>query len=169
VQVGARQLRGERIGTVVSENADATCRVITDEYTYRRALQPLTGGHDFVTHRYGEYVKRGTDIHSNTIEGVFSLLKRGVMGTFHTVSKKHLPNYLNEFEFRYNTRRLTDGERLTRAIKQVDGKPLKYRGISGLPAVSHHSARADRSNVGGPMSNLKTLLRIGGIVVVFLG
>jgi len=65
--------------------------------------------------------------HSNTIEGVFSLLKRGVMGTFHSVSKKHLPNYLNEFEFRWNTRKLDDGQRVARAIRQVDGKRLQYR------------------------------------------
>lgn len=73
------------------------------------------------------YVRPGTDIHSNTIEGVFSLIKRGVMGTFHSVSAKHIPNYLNEFEFRWNTRKLDDGERVSRAIKQVDGKRLEYR------------------------------------------
>lgn len=48
-----------------------------------------------VEHGRGEYVKKGTDIHSNTAESVFSLLKRDVIGTFHSVSKKHLPNYLN--------------------------------------------------------------------------
>src|SRR5438067_766391 len=73
------------------------------------------------------YVRHGTDTHSNTIEGVFSLIKRGVMGTFHSVSRKHLPNYLNEFEFRWNTRKMNDGQRVAQAIKQVDGKRLKYR------------------------------------------
>ena len=72
-------------------------------------------------------MKRGTDVHSNTIESIFGLLKRGVMGTFHSVSRKHLPNYLNEFEFRWNTRKLDDGQRVARAIKQVDGKRLQYR------------------------------------------
>ena len=48
-----------------------------------------------VEHGRGEYVKKGTDIHSNTAESVFSLLKRDVIGTFHSVSKKHLPNHLN--------------------------------------------------------------------------
>lgn len=78
-----------------------------------------------VKHGIGEYV-RG-DVHSNTVEGVFSLLKRGVMGTFHSISKKHLPNYLNEFEFRYNTRKVDDGTRVTQAIRAVDGKRLLYR------------------------------------------
>ena len=66
-------------------------------------------------------------MHSNTVEGVFSLLKRGVMGSFHSVSKKHLPNYLGEFEFRWNTRKCDDGERVAKAIKFVQGKRLEYR------------------------------------------
>lgn len=69
-------------------------------------------------------MKLGTDIHSNSVEGVFSLLKRGVYGTFHSVSKKHLPNYLNEFEFRFNTRKANDSERVTAAIKKSEGKRL---------------------------------------------
>ena len=72
-------------------------------------------------------MRRGTDIHSNTVEGVFSLIKRGVMGTFHSVSRKHLPNYLNEFEFRHNTRHVDDGTRVAAAIRMVDGKRLEYR------------------------------------------
>jgi ISXO2 transposase-like protein len=48
-------------------------------------------------------------------------------GTFHSVSKKHLPNYLNEFQFRWNTRKLDDGERVAKAIKAIDGKRLEYR------------------------------------------
>ncbi len=63
-------------------------------------------------------------MHTNTIEGVFSLLKRGVMGTFHSVSRKHLPNYLNEFEFRWNTRKLNDGERVARAIRTGGGQAV---------------------------------------------
>jgi transposase-like protein len=122
------RLTSEQIGRVLVENADHTCRVITDEYTaYRRAVRGFSGGHEFVTHSKDEYVRVGTDIHTNTIEGVFSLFKRGVMGTFHSISKKHLPNYLNEFEFRYNTRKVNDAERVSRAIKQVEGKRLKYR------------------------------------------
>jgi transposase-like protein len=122
------RLTSDQIGRMLAENADGSCRVITDEYyAYRRAVAPFTGGHEAVTHSLGEYVRRGTDIHTNTIEGVFSLLKRGVMGTFHSISKKHLPNYLNEFEFRYNTRKENDGERVSRAIRKSDGKRLKYR------------------------------------------
>lgn len=88
---------------------------------HTRCSQPLgqvfRGGHETVKHSAREYVRHGSDVHSNTIEGVFSLIKRGVMGTFYSVSRKHLPNYLNEFEFRWNTRKMDDGERVSRAIR----------------------------------------------------
>jgi hypothetical protein len=94
---------------------------------YHHLGKAFKGGHETVTHGAGEYVRRGTDVHSNTIEGVFSLIRRGVMGTFHSVSRKHLPNYLNEFQFRWNTRKMNDGQRVAAAIKQIDGKRLEYR------------------------------------------
>jgi transposase-like protein len=112
----------------IAENADRSCRIITDDLNaYKGVGTAFTGGHHAVHHTKKEYVRWGTDIHSNTIEGVFSLLRRGVMGTFHSVSQKHLPNYLNEFQFRWNTRKLDDGERVARAIKQIEGKRLEYR------------------------------------------
>ena len=94
---------------------------------YRKVGKAFEGGHEVVTHSAGEYVRLGTDVHSNTVEGVFSLIKRGVYGTFHSVSKKHLPNYLNEFQFRWNTRKMDDGQRVARAIKSVEFKRLEYR------------------------------------------
>lgn len=81
-------------------------------------------GHATVNHRAKEYV-RG-DIHTNTIEGFFSLIKRGMYGTFHSVSRKHLHRYISEFEFRYNTRWLDDGERTRLAIRGGIGKRLRY-------------------------------------------
>jgi transposase-like protein len=122
------RLTSDRLSEVLAENADLTCRLITDEYQgYTRVGKAFQGGHETTRHGAFEYVRHGTDIHSNTIEGVFSLIKRGVMGTFHSVSRKHLPNYLNEFEFRWNTRKLDDGQRVAMAIRAVDGKRLQYR------------------------------------------
>lgn len=122
------RLTADRLSDVLAENADLTCRLITDEYpAYARVGKAFAGGHHTTTHSAYEYVRPGTDIHSNTIEGVFSLIKRGVMGTFHSVSRKHLPNYLNECEFRWNTRKLDDGQRVAKAIQHVDGKRLQYR------------------------------------------
>jgi transposase-like protein len=123
-----QRITAANIGKFVVENADLTCRLITDDLnTYKPIGRAFSGGHEIVTHSAGEYVRPGTDVHSNTIEGVFSLIRRGVMGTFHSISRKHLPNYLNEFQFRWNTRKMNDGQRVTAAIKQIDGKRLEYR------------------------------------------
>ena len=124
------RLTAERMAEFIAENADHTCRIITDELGTYKALrlgEYFEGGHETVKHGDKEYVRKGTDIHSNTIEGVFSLIQRGIMGTFHSVSRKHLPNYLNEFEFRWNTRKLDDGQRVSRVVKALDGKRLEYR------------------------------------------
>ena len=122
------RITAENIGRFIAENADLSCRIITDELgVYKKVGQAFDGGHEVVTHSAGEYVRPGTDVHSNTVEGVFSLIRRGVMGTFHSVSRKHLPNYLNEFQFRWNTRKMDDGQRVAQAIKKIDGKRLEYR------------------------------------------
>jgi transposase-like protein len=84
--------------------------------------------HEMVDHGTGEYV-RG-DAHSNTVEGYFSILKRGIIGTYHHVSEAHLQRYLAEFDFRYNNRMslgINDGERTAIALKGIEGKRLTYR------------------------------------------
>jgi len=78
-----------------------------------------------VNHNQREYV-RG-DAHINTAESFFSLLKRGHYGTFHLLSREHLCRYVAEFAFRWNSRKVTDGERMVRAIKGAEGKRLTYR------------------------------------------
>ena len=69
----------------------------------------------------------GVNVHTNTAESFFALLKRGHYGVFHQLSKKHLHRYCDEFSFRWDHRRVTDGERMTAAIKGVKGKRLMYR------------------------------------------
>jgi transposase-like protein len=135
----------ERLTSVLVEHADMTCSVRTDDFNMYHPLNMMfRGGHETVKHSAREYKRPGTDIHTNTIEGVFSLIKRGVMGTFHSVSRKHLPNYLNEFEFRWNTRKLDDGSRIARAIKQVDGKRLQYReSVDNPPYLPQPKGQAD--------------------------
>jgi hypothetical protein len=65
-------------------------------------------------------------VHTNTAESFFSLLKRGHYGIFHQLSKKHLHRYCTEFSFRWDRRRITDGERMVEAIKGIEGKRLYY-------------------------------------------
>ena len=123
-----QRVTGKELGKALLENVDTRSRIITDDFSaYSNVGKKFSGGHETVKHSAGEYVRIGTDIHSNTVESVFSLLKRGVMGTFHSISKKHLPNYLNEFEFRFNTRKIDDGQRVSAAVKSADGKRLMYR------------------------------------------
>ena len=101
-------------------------RLLTDEKQWwRRPGREFAFGHDTVNHRSHEFA-RG-DVSSNTIEGVFSLLKRGIYGTFHNVSKHHLHRYLSEFDFRYNNRKIDDGERTAIAIRSAEGKWLRYK------------------------------------------
>jgi transposase-like protein len=87
----------------VSERVDL---VATDEHSGYRLLKPSGQPHESVSHGKGEYV-RGI-IHTNNIESFWALLKRGVFGTFHHVSKKYLPLYLAEFQFRHNHRKNPD-------------------------------------------------------------
>ena len=66
---------------------------------------------------------------ANTVEGYFSVLKRGIIGTYHHVSEAHLKRYLAEFDFRYNNRMslgINDGERTANALKGIEGKRLTY-------------------------------------------
>jgi transposase-like protein len=88
---------------VISETIDL---IATDEHSGYRLLKPSGIPHASVSHSQGEYV-RGI-VHTNNIESFWALLKRGVMGTYHHISKKYLPLYLNEFEFRFNNRREAD-------------------------------------------------------------
>lgn len=117
---------GKTLKTAIRENVRPSSRIITDELSsYKGIGKDFAGGHHTVKHARGEYV-RG-DIYTNTAESFFALLKRGIHGTFHAVSKKHLHRYCSEFEFRWCTRKLDDGERIVAAIQNAEGKRLTYR------------------------------------------
>jgi transposase-like protein len=105
---------------------DAKTFLMTDDAgQYRHMHKDFA--HEVVNHGIGEYV-RG-EAHTNTVEGYFSVLKRGITGTFHHVSQQHLKRYLAEFDFRYNEREslgVSDAQRATRALAGIVGKRLKY-------------------------------------------
>ncbi|NJM33458.1 MAG: IS1595 family transposase [Rhodomicrobium sp.] len=109
------------------QDAEKT-KLMTDGEGQYRLVAPMFASHEVVNHSIGEYV-RG-DAHTNTIEGYFSILKRGITGTYHHVSGKHLKRYLAEFDFRYNERaalNVTDAERAVKAVKGVVGKRVTYQ------------------------------------------
>jgi hypothetical protein len=86
--------------------------------------------HQAVNHSQKEFIREkadGSKVHVNHCESFFSLFKRGITGAFHHISKEHLHRYADEFSFRWNTRKLTDGERFESAIPMTVGKRLKLR------------------------------------------
>ena len=100
--------------------------LMTDESKIYPKVGEEFSGHGTVNHSIEEYV-RGGFWHTNTVEGYFSLLKRGIYGTYHHVSAKHLKRYVGEFDFRYNTRRISDMQRAEIAAEGISGKRLTYR------------------------------------------
>lgn len=117
---------GKTLKNAIRDNVDRRARIMTDEAPqYQGIDREFAGGHETVKHSAKEYV-RG-DVSTNTVEGYFSIVKRGINGIYHSVSKKHLHRYLAEYEFRYNGRKLSDGDRTVLAIQAADGKRLRYK------------------------------------------
>jgi transposase-like protein len=118
-------VNSENIKSVIRKHVSKDATIMTDKYTVYQGLDEEFAGHEIVDHGKGEYVRGNA--HTNTVEGWFALLKRGVTGTFHHVSEEHLDRYVDEFAFRYNRRELTDGERAVDALKKIGGKRLTYK------------------------------------------
>lgn len=118
------RVTGANLKQAIRENVDRNATVMTDEFASYRGLRKEFK-HQTVNHSKGEYA-RG-DVHVNSAESFFALLKRGVHGTFHHVSKKHLNRYAQEFAFRWKQKKVTDGERAVAAIEGASGKRLMYR------------------------------------------
>ena len=120
-----KHVTGKNLKEVLRANVTPASTIMTDELpAYRRATKGFAS-HQAVNHSAGEFV-RGL-AHTQSVDGFFSLLKRGVVGTFHHISEQHLPLYLAEFDHRHNTRFLTDGERTVIGLQKANGKRLTYR------------------------------------------
>ncbi len=111
---------------ILTREIDRASYLMTDEAGYYKRVGREYGGHGTVNHSIKEYV-RGNFWHTNTVENYFSIFKRGITGNYQWVSAKHLKRYLGEFDFRYNTRDVTDFERAAIAAKGIQGKRLTYR------------------------------------------
>ena len=112
------------------KSADRKSYLMTDENTAYTKLGREYSGHGTVNHSANEYARLGNWIHTNTVEGYFSIFKRGVVGTYHHVSEQHLDRYLAEFDFRYNNRvrlGVDDKTRSKKLLKGIVGKRLTYR------------------------------------------
>ena len=111
----------------MGKNVAKATAVMTDESVVYPKLAEIFASHGTVNHSANEYVRLAGFIHTNTAENFFSILKRGVFGTFHHVSEAHLHRYLGEFDYRYNARHLRDFERFEASIPGIVGKRLTYR------------------------------------------
>lgn len=120
------------VAEILLTNADRASTLYTDESNLYPATGKSFAGHDTVKHSAGEYArfKGAKVIHTNTIENVFSVFKRGMHGVYQHCGEAHLHRYLAEFDFRYNRRaalKVSDTERAFDAIKGAAGKRLTYQ------------------------------------------
>jgi transposase-like protein len=114
---------------VLTEQVDPASRLMTDESTYYKRTGKQFAEHHSVNHSADEYV-RG-DAHTNTLEGFFSVFKRGMKGVYQHCSERHLKRYLTEFDFRYNNRSalgINDWQRTIAALRGIEGRRLTYGG-----------------------------------------
>ena len=127
-------VKAETLLPIVKANVAREARVMTDEHSGYRHLKDHFAGHGTTSHGRGEYVNlEDRTIHSNTVEGYFSIFKRGMKGIYQHCSEKHLHRYLAEFEFRYNNRianGFNDVDRASAMIAGAAGKRLTYRASS---------------------------------------
>lgn len=122
----------------VRQNIAKETHLMTDEARRYVAVGKEFADHDSVQRSAYEYVRYPQDggplIHSNTVEGYYSIFKRGMKGVYQHCSEKHLHRYLAEFDFRYSNRvrlGVNDGERAVLAMKGIEGKRLTYRPTNG--------------------------------------
>jgi transposase-like protein len=115
---------------ILKENIAREARIMTDDAGQYHYLKDDFDGHDVVCHSQGEYVSLSDpEIHTNTVEGYFSIFKRGMKGIYQHCAKKHMHRYLAEFDFRYSNRvakGIDDSDRAAKLLCGVAGKRLTY-------------------------------------------
>lgn len=127
-----KRVTAETLRPILDEQLQEDSHLMTDEARHFIAFGKNYADHQAVNHGIGEYI-RG-DVHTNTIEGYFSIFKRGMKGVYQHCSSDHLKRYLAEFDFRYNEREalgIDDDMRTAIAVRGIDGKRLTYRGTCG--------------------------------------
>jgi transposase-like protein len=119
------RVRGAEMKKMMRDMIQPEAKIMTDESTLYRGTEKHFASHETVNHTRKEYA-RG-DVTTNSVESFFALVKRQHYGTNHQYSKKHMPAYITETEFRWNARKLTDEDRREQAIRGIEGKRLTYR------------------------------------------
>lgn len=123
-------VKAATIYPIVAANLAREAKLMTDESAIYKSFGRNFGGHNIVRHMHGEYVNKvNPSLHTNTIEGFFSIFKRGMKGVYQHCGHNHLHRYLAEFDFRYNHRKalgVEDSERADKILKGFVGKRLTY-------------------------------------------
>jgi transposase-like protein len=126
-------LKAKTLAPILNANIAKEATLMTDELGVYKGIGKGFAEHHAVRHGMGEYVNRkNPEIHTNTIEGYFSIFKRGMKGVYQHCAKRHLHRYEAEYEFRYNNRSangVEDQERARIALRGISGKRLTYVGI----------------------------------------
>lgn len=117
-------VNGENLAATILAHVSTDAHLMTDEMRAYKAIGKGFASHSTINHSRDEYV-RG-NVTTNRVEGFFSVMRRGLNGIYHSVSREHLPKYLAEYEFRFNNRMLSDGERTCYAIRSASGKHMTY-------------------------------------------
>lgn len=123
------KVNANSLALIIEQHTKKHTHLMTDNAKYYPAAVFESGmghAHTSVNHSAGEYVRDGI-WHTNTVENYFSILKRGIIGTFHHVSQQHLGRYVAEFDFRYNNREVKDIDRTEAALDGITGKRLMYK------------------------------------------
>lgn len=126
--VHVERVNARNVRDVLVRNADRKSALMTDDSHFYKPVGKEFASHESVNHSEEEYV-RGL-AHTNTIEGFFSIFKRGMIGVYQHCGEQHLKRYLTEFDFRYNNRaslKITDEMRAAAAVKGIEGRRLTYR------------------------------------------
>lgn len=120
-----KDLRTETVRSVLVSEVDRQSTLMTDEAGIYKTIGKEFRKHRKVNHTKKEYVRASA--YTNTVEGYFSIFKRGMNGVYQHCGEQHLQRYLHEFDFRYSNRKVTDAERTTEALKGIGGKRLTYK------------------------------------------
>lgn len=117
---------------IACANVDKSATIMTDELGIYPGVAKGFAGHVTVNHGAGEYARQGVgcSINTNTAESFFSLLKRGHYGVYHSMSRKHLGRYCNEFSFRWDHRKVSDSQRTVAALAGAAGKRITYKQLT---------------------------------------
>ena len=127
----------------IRQNVEKSADLMSDHHSAYVHLNKEYSSHEIVNHAAQEYVREG-NIHTNSIEGAFSLLKRSIIGIYHQVTPKHLARYCDETMYRYNLRKMTDAERFNLTMCNIEGR-LTYKELI--------SANAPAKTTKNPLNN----------------